>query len=124
MDKLTKSPRLNYLLGQMGIFTPYQVIEHLPRRYDDLSYTYERGLEDKQRVVLLGKLVSMPKTVVARNISITTFDFLTNHRTYFHVVAYNRRYLSSILNLNDDFTLVGTFDKKNNQINLMNHLVC
>ena len=28
MERLTKSPRLNYLLGQMGIFTPAQVINY------------------------------------------------------------------------------------------------
>ena len=61
MDKkLTKSPRLNKMLYQMGIYTPYDVINHLPRRYDDLNYTQERGLKDKQRVVLLGKIISLP----------------------------------------------------------------
>ena len=55
MEKLTKSKRLNYLLGQMGIFTPEEVVNHLPRRYENLNYTEERNLEDKQRVVVLGK---------------------------------------------------------------------
>ena len=52
-DKLSSSPRINKLLYQMGIFNNYQVVEHLPRRYDDLSYTGERNLKDKDRVVLL-----------------------------------------------------------------------
>ena len=120
MDKLSKSPRLNYLLGQMGIFNPYQVIEHLPRRYDDLSYTKEKGLEDKERVVILGKLVSLPKYVKTRTVEIVTFDFITVNRTYFRIKAYNRRYLTNILDLENQFTITGVFNKKNNEIDLTN----
>ena len=120
MDKLTKSPRLNYLLGQMGIFNYYQVINHLPRRYDNLSYTKERDLADKEKVVLLGKVISIPKLVRAKGITITSFDYMTDKRTYFRVKAFNRPYLSKTINLEDKFTLVGVFDKKNNQIDLMN----
>ena len=120
MEKLTKSPRLNYLLGQMGIFTPAQVINHLPRRYDNFAYTQERQLEDKQRIVVLGKVISVPKLVQARHITITSFDFMTEKRTFYRVKAFNRPYLSKTINLNDNFTLVGVFDKKNNEVNLIN----
>jgi len=34
-NKLTKSPRLNHLLYEMGIYSAYDVISLLPRRYDD-----------------------------------------------------------------------------------------
>ena len=120
MERLTKSPRLNYLLGQMGIFTPAQVINHLPRRYDNFAYTQERQLEDKQRIVVLGKVISVPKLVQARHITITSFDFMTEKRTFYRVKAFNRPYLSKTINLNDNFTLVGVFDKKNNEVNLIN----
>ena len=120
MDKLTKSPRLNYLLGQMGIFTPYDVIYHLPRRYEDFSYTQERNLEDKQRVVLLGKVISIPTNTKAKNINITTFDFMTEKKTFFRVVAFNRPYLGKIINLEEKFTLVGVYNRKRNEIDMMN----
>ena len=49
MEKLTKSPRLSYLLKGMEIFSYYDVINHLPRRYENLFYTKEeRKLENKQ----------------------------------------------------------------------------
>ena len=48
-EKLTKSPRLNYLLGEMGIFTHYDVINHLPRRYDDFTYTNEKEIKKLER---------------------------------------------------------------------------
>ena len=119
-EKLTKSPRLNKLLYQMGIFSPYDVINHLPRRYEDLNYTAERNLKDKERVVLLGKIISLPKLVRARGIDIVTFDFMTVHKSFFRVVAFNRPYLGKILNLDESFTLVGSFNAKRGEIDLIN----
>lgn len=119
-DKLTKSPRLNHLLYEMGIRNPYEVINYLPRRYEDLSYTIERNLVPKQRVVLFGRPLSLPQLVKHKGVSIIRFDFQTEKGTYFKVVAFNRPYLSNVVSLENDYTLVGMFDKKNNEINLVN----
>ena len=110
MDKLTKSPRLNYLLGEMGIFTAYDVINHLPRRYDDYSYSIEKDLKDKQRLVLLGKILSLPKLVRARGIDILTFDFMSHARKYYKVVFFNQPYLVKTLKIDEEYSLIGTFD--------------
>lgn len=120
MEKLSKSKRINYLLGQMGIFTPYDVINHLPRRYEDLNYTKERELSNKDRVVVLGRLASLPRFVKTKRIQLITFDFLTVNGTYFKVVAFNRQYLMKTLDMTNQFTLIGSYDKKNNEINLVN----
>ena len=116
MAKLTKSPRLNYLLGEMGIFTPYDVINHLPRRYDDFSYTDEKELKDKQRVVLLGKVISIPKLVKAKGLAIVTFDFISQSRHYYKVAFFNQQYLTSSLKINEDYSLIGTFNLKRNEV--------
>ena len=116
MEKLTKSPRLNYLLGEMGIFTHYDVINHLPRRYDDFSYTQEKELKDKQRVVLLGKVLSIPKAVNAHGISVVTFDFMSVNRRYYKVVFFNQPYLVKSLKIDETYSLVGTFNLKRNEI--------
>ena len=120
MEKLTGSPRLNQLLYQMQIYSYYDVINHLPHRYEDFSYTEERNLKDKQRVVLLGKVISLPKETKKPHLNITTFEFMTKNKTYFRVVAYNRLYLGKIINLEDDFTLVGVYNRKHNQIDMIN----
>ena len=120
MDKLTKSPRLNKYLYNMRIFNYYDVINHLPRRYDDLSYTTEKNLSDKQRVVLLGKVLSFPKINKTRKIHVTTFDFMTINKSYFRVVAFNRPYLEKNINLNDTFTLIGVFNAKRGEIDFIN----
>ena len=76
--KLTNSPRLNYLLGQMGIFSYLDVIEHLPRRYESFIYTDPDRLirlADKERAVIYGKLITEPKVLRFRNVSNTTFMF-------------------------------------------------
>ncbi len=120
MEKLTKSKRLNYLLGQMGIFTPYDVVNHLPRRYEDLNYTEERNLVDKQRIVIKGKMVSLPKHIKTSRVQLITFDFVTDNKNFFKVVAFNRTYLLNNLSLEETYTIIGSFSKKNNEINLIN----
>ena len=119
-DKLTKSPRLNKLLYQMGIFNHYDVINHLPRRYEDYNYTHERDLKDKERVVLLGKVMSLPKITKAKHVDVIVFDFLSVNKNYFRVVAFNRPYLAKNINLTDTFTLVGSFNLKRGEINFIN----
>ena len=116
MEKLTKSPRLNYLLGQMGIFTYYDVINHLPRRYDDYSYTLEKEIKDKQRLVLFGKVLSIPKLVRARGIDVLTFDFMSKERKYYKVVFFNQPYLAKTLKINEDYSLIGIFNLKRNEV--------
>ena len=116
MDKLTKSPRLNYLLGEMGIFTPYDVVNHLPHRYDDYSYTDENNISDKSRVVLLGKPISIPKVVKAKGITILTFDFMSRNRRYYKVVFFNQPYLSKSVSIDEEYSIIGTFNLKRNEI--------
>ena len=119
--KLTKSPRLNYMLGNMGIFSYYDVVNHLPRRYEDYHLTNETNLVDKQRVVIYGKLVNLPRLIRTNRIKITTFDILTDDKHFFKVVAFNRDFLTKTLNLVDYFTIIGVYNKKNNEINLINY---
>ena len=114
--KLTKSPRINYLLGEMGIFDAYGVINHLPRRYDDFSYTPEKDLADKQRVVLLGKILSIPKIVPTKGVSVLTFDFMSRGRRYYKVVFFNQPYLAKNIKLDEEYSLIGLFNKKRNEV--------
>ena len=116
MDKLTKSPRLNHLLAQMGIFNNYDVINHLPRRYDDYTYSDEKEIVDKQRLVLLGKVISIPKAVNARGINIVTFDFMSESRRYYKAVFFNQPFLVKYLKMDETYSLIGTFNLKRNEI--------
>lgn len=121
-DKLTQSARLNLFLDKMEIFSKYDVIEHLPRRYESYLPSDLTDLKDKQRVVIIGKLASLPKLARARNIQVVTFDFLCINKRYFRVVAYNRHYLSSSLKMNEEYTITGSFNAKRNEINFVNYV--
>ena len=116
MDKLTKSPRLNYLLRGMGIFNQYDVINHLPYRYDDYSYTDEKTIADKQRVVLLGKAISTPKIIPSKGVSVITFDFMSQNRKYYKVVFFNQQYLAKMIKIDEEYSIIGTFNKKRNEV--------
>lgn len=109
------------MLGNMGIFSYYDVVNHLPRRYEDYHLTNETNLVDKQRVVIYGKLVNLPRLIRTNRIKITTFDILTDDKHFFKVVAFNRDFLTKTLNLVDYFTIIGVYNKKNNEINLINY---
>ena len=116
MDKLTKSPRLNYLLGEMGIFTNYDVINHLPHRYDDYNYSDEREITDKQRIVLFGKVISVPKSIPARGVNIITFDFMSQANRYYKVVFFNQPYLLKFVKIDEQYSIIGTFNLKRNEV--------
>ena len=116
MDKLTKSPRLNHLLGQMNIFSYYDVINHLPRRYDDFNYSVEKDLKDKQRLVLLGKVISIPKLVNAKGLSVVTFDFMSRNRRYYKIVFFNQPYLAKTLKIDEEYSIIGSFNLKRNEV--------
>ena len=116
MEKLTKSPRLNYLLGGMGIFNQYDVINHLPHRYDDYSYTDEKTITDKQRVVLLGKAISVPKAIPSKGVSVITFDFMSQSRKYYKVVFFNQPYLAKMVKIDEEYSIIGTFNMKRNEV--------
>lgn len=119
-EKLTSSKRMNYLLGKMGIFSSYDVLYHLPKRYDDFSLTHERHLVDKEIITIYAKVVTTPKKVLARKTTIVTFDILTDANTYFKVTAYNRPYLTKSVSINEYYTITGSYDKSRNSLNLIN----
>ena len=120
MEKLSKTPRLNYLLHQMDIWTYYDVINHLPRRYESFDLSDPRKLEDKQRRVLEGEIVSIPKLKNKKKVKSVTFDFISKDRFYFKVIAFNRPYLTKTLNVGETYTLTGVYDRKKNMIDMIN----
>ena len=120
MDKLTKSPRLNYLLRQMDIWTFYDVVNHLPRRYENFSLTELKDIKDKERIVIYGQVISFPKGNKGRRVTSVSFDFMTSGKKYFHIIAYNRGYLVKTIELNEYYTLVGIYNKSKNEISLIN----
>ena len=117
---ISKSKAFNEALKSIGIIDETGVLEHLPRKYDDFTYSSPKAIyEDKERVVLLGKITgNMPRCLRFAKRSVYRFTFETKNEFVFNIEAWNQSYLSHYLNLEDEFTLVGYYDKAHNKISL------
>ena len=88
MKLLTNSKNLIEELKKIHIERSEELIEYLPYRYESFDYTDENELEDGQRVVLLGRIVSNPRHVKTNNYDIITFHFIQGKITFI-VVRYS-----------------------------------
>lgn len=118
--KLTKSPRLNAILYDMGIHNSYDVIFHLPKRYENYTLTNKKIYQDKEKVSLFGKIVSNLTLLKKNKFSISTFDFIDSNGYFFKIISYNRPYLSSQYKVGDEVSILGTYDAKNKRVNIIN----
>lgn len=118
--KITKSERLNKALDNMHIYSFKDVLLHLPRKYENLTPTHENNLVDKERVVLVGNIVGSIQTRKFPRISVSKFSFVTLKKNVFYVEAWNRPYLSNIVEEGAVYTLIGNYDASKNKINFIN----
>ena len=118
MELLTKSSNIINGLEKINIFSSEDLFSYLPYKYEDMSYTDESSLIDKDKVTILGKLVSTPKHFLNGKYDIITFFFISKKGNFFNVKIFNRGYLMKTLTLGKDFTVIGTYETKNNQINV------
>ena len=119
--KLTKSPRINLALYNYGIASNLQAIYHLPYRYEDLNVTSDEDLFDKDRIVFEGRIVSTPLTKRFKGLSLTSFSFFnTASERVYYIEAWNRPYIATMLNRDDTFTLIGSYDADKRKVSLIN----
>ena len=122
-ETLSNSLRLNILLHKMGIFNAYQVIEHLPRRYEVLNESKEEEFIDKARVVVVGKIISPVLVKKGYKVSAATFNVSSRSLSRsFNVLAYNRTFLTKSLKQDDLVTVWGIYNAKTNEINMINYI--
>ncbi len=117
--KLSKSARLNAALLSIDIVTPLDAVMHLPYRYEDFSLTPEVDLRQGQRLVVYGKAISAPTVNVTSRYKIVSFRFRSGDGHTYQVVAFNRPYLLKVVTLGSEYTLIGTYDRKNDKLNLL-----
>ena len=118
-EVLSESLRLNTMLHKMGIFTSYQVLEHLPRRYEVLNESKEEEFIAKARVVVVGKIISPITIKKGYKISAATFIVSSpNLKRSFVVLAYNRTFLTKTLKQDDIVTVWGYYNDRTNEINM------
>jgi ATP-dependent DNA helicase RecG len=121
---LSKSPQLNLALQSIGITTPEEVLAHLPRRYENFSYTPKKAVyADKERIVVLGKLTGgMPHPLRFAHRTLYRFYFESTEGETFLVEAWNRAYLSHFLEADTLYTLSGVYEKRRKSLALVNIL--
>lgn len=118
--KLTKSPRLNFLLGEMNIFSFRDVINNFPYRYENLSYSNEDNIKDKQRIVLFGRIMSTIKVGKSKGLSILSFDFVSAKRKLYKCNIFNRPFYNNDAFKNNDITIIGIYNEKRKEVNIIN----
>ena len=92
MKLLTSSKNAEKELNLMGIYTSEDLISYLPYKYESFEYCNKKEYElvDKERVVLLGRLVSNPKFIRTPKLDIIKFFFISEEGSFFNVVVNNR----------------------------------
>ena len=116
MKLLTTSKNVLDSLLKLKIETSEDLLNHIPYRYEDMSYTDESELEDNQKIVILGKLVSTPKHIQKNKVDLITFFFVSEKGTFFLVKLFNRAYYLSQLSLSEKYTIVGTYHKEQKEL--------
>jgi ATP-dependent DNA helicase RecG len=116
------SKRIASYLEQMDISSPLGVLAHLPRRYDSYLLTpleHLLHLQDKEKVVIYGKLVEPPHTLRFPKATSTQFYLESSNGQQFKIIAWNRPYLSKILAESVYFTVRASYDESYHALNLL-----
>lgn len=121
---LSKSKNMNSALASIGIFSYADVLSHLPRRYENYTYTEEKvSYEDKEHLVLKGKIRGgAPHPMRFAKRTLYRFYFETVGGMVYLIEAWNRTYLGKILKPDTLYTLTGVYEKNRHSISLVNIL--
>lgn len=121
---LSKSKNMNSSLANIGIFSYADVLAHLPRRYENYTYTEEKvSYEDKEHLVLKGKIRGgAPHPMRFAKRTLYRFYFETVGGMVYLVEAWNRPYLGKMLKPDTVYTLTGVYEKSRHTISMVNIL--
>ena len=121
---LSKSKNMNSSLASIGIFSYADVLAHLPRRYENYTYTEEKvSYEDKEHLVLKGKIRGgAPHPMRFAKRTLYRFYFETVGGMVYLVEAWNRTYLGKMLKPDTVYTLTGVYEKNRHTISMVNIL--
>ena len=105
MKLLTTSSNLLTVLNHLGINSSEDLLKYLPYRYEDKTYSDELDLLDKEKVTILGKLVSNPVLVNKGKFSLIQFFFISDHNEFYRVKIFNQPYLMKTLTLGELYSV-------------------
>ncbi len=123
MKLLTNSSKLIESLNKMNIYDSFDLINILPYRYEDYSYTDETIIKDKDKVTIFVRLVSDPKYIKTPKVDIISFFAISlKSNKFYKCVIYNRSFYKNILNLDDNYTITASYNENKKELNVINLL--
>ena len=110
-------PKTEMLLNKIGIFSIDDMVTHYPFRYDVLKRSDLKEVTEEERVVIDGKVESIPLIVRFRGgLNKLNFRLATNQGPI-GVSIFNRAFLKPNLGIGTCIIVIGKFDRKKNILN-------
>ncbi len=110
-------PKTATLLNKLGIYNIDDLVMHYPFRYDILKRSNLNEVNDEERVVIDGKVESIPIIVRFRG-GLNKLNFrLAINKGIVGVSIFNRAFLKPNLLIGTSVIVIGKFDRKKNIIN-------
>lgn len=110
-------PKTEMLLNKIGIFSIDDMVTHYPFRYDVLKRSDLKEVTEEERVVIDGKVESIPLIVRFRGgLNKLNFRLATNQGPI-GVSIFNRAFLKPNLGIGTSIIVIGKFDRKKNILN-------
>ena len=104
------------ILNKLNITNQEELLMHYPFRYDVIKKTDIRNLQDEDKVIIDGIIETNPNVFYfTRKKDKTSFKLNTGDRLL-NIVIFNRGFLKSKLLIGTTITVIGKYDKKNNNI--------
>ena len=110
-------PKTTSLLNKLNIFTIDDLVEHYPFRYDVLRRSDLSTVSEEERVVIDGKVESVPLIVRFRG-GLNKLNFrLATTNGPIGVSIFNRAFLKPNLGIGTSIIVIGKYDRKKNILN-------
>ena len=103
-------------LNELGIYSVEDLINYYPFRYEIIENSDINNLNDGDKVVIGGIIESIP-SVIHFNRKLNKMNFRLNTGNFIaNITIFNRAFLKDKLNINNQITVIGKYDKKHNSI--------
>ena len=108
-------PKSEKVLNKMGIYTPDDLINYYPFRYEIISRSDLNSLKDEDRIVIDGVIESTPTIFFFGRKDRMNFKLRTS-TNLFNVTIFNRGFLKSKLLVGSNISVIGKLDRRHNLI--------
>ena len=110
-------PKTKTLMNKIDIYDVDDLVMHIPFRYDVLKRSDLSNVEDDEKVIIDGKVESIPLIVRFKG-GLNKLNFrLSSSQGVMGVSIFNRAFLKPNLDIGTSVIVIGKFDRKRNIVN-------